>query len=42
MYSIGMFGDQLAVERHTYAPEPQRSVDVVLSILRETALEYQR
>jgi hypothetical protein len=42
MYSIGTFGDQLAVERHTYAPEPQRSVDLVLSILRETALEHQR
>jgi hypothetical protein len=42
MYSIGMFGDQLAVERHTYAPEPQRSVDVILSILRATALEFQR
>jgi phenolphthiocerol/phthiocerol/phthiodiolone dimycocerosyl transferase len=42
MYSIGTFGDQLAVERHTYAPEPQRSIDLVLSILRKTALEHQR
>ena len=42
MYSVGMFGDRLAIERHTYAPEPQRSVDLVLSILRATALEFQR
>jgi phenolphthiocerol/phthiocerol/phthiodiolone dimycocerosyl transferase len=42
MYSVGMFGDRLAIERHTYAPEPQRSVDLVLSILRAAALECQR
>lgn len=42
MYSVGIFGDQLAVEHHTYAPEPQRSVDLVLSVLRAAALEHQR
>jgi hypothetical protein len=42
MYSVGIFGDQLAIERHTYAPERQRSVDVVLSVLRAAAIEYQR
>ena len=42
MYSVGIFGEQLAVQRHTYAPEPQRSVDLVLSILRSAALEYLR
>jgi phenolphthiocerol/phthiocerol/phthiodiolone dimycocerosyl transferase len=42
MYSVGIFADQLAVERHTYAPEPQRSVDLVLSILRAVARQYQR
>jgi phenolphthiocerol/phthiocerol/phthiodiolone dimycocerosyl transferase len=42
MYSVGTFGDRLAIERHTYAPEPQRSVELVLSILRATALEFQR
>jgi hypothetical protein len=42
VYSVGIFGEQLAVEHHTYAPEPQRSVDLVLSILRAAALEHQR
>jgi phenolphthiocerol/phthiocerol/phthiodiolone dimycocerosyl transferase len=42
MYSAGIFGEQLAIEHHTYAPEPQMSVDLVLSILRAAALEYQR
>jgi phenolphthiocerol/phthiocerol/phthiodiolone dimycocerosyl transferase len=41
MYSVGIFGNQLAIERHTYAPKPQRSVDLVLSILRAIALEFQ-
>jgi hypothetical protein len=38
MYSVGIFGENVAVEHHTYAPEPQRSVDLVLSILREAML----
>nr|WP_232425686.1 acyltransferase [Mycobacterium sp. JS623] len=42
MYSVGIFGEQLAVEHHTYAPEPQKSVDSVLQILRAAALDYQR
>jgi hypothetical protein len=42
MYFVGIFAEQLAVQRHTYAPEPQRSVDLVLSMLRSTALEYLR
>jgi len=42
MYTVGIFGDQLAIEHHTYAPEAQRSVDVVLSILATAAREHQR
>jgi hypothetical protein len=42
MYTVGMFGEQLSVQRHTYAPEPQRSVDLVLSILRAVGLECER
>jgi hypothetical protein len=42
MYSVGIFGEQLAVEHHTYAPEPQRSVDLVLEILRAATLEHQQ
>jgi hypothetical protein len=41
MYSVGIFGDHVAVEHHTYAPRPQRSVDLVLSILRDAALQPQ-
>ncbi len=41
MYSVGIFGENVAVEHHTYAPEPQRSVDLVLSILRKSALQHQ-
>jgi hypothetical protein len=42
MYSVGIFGGHVAVEHHTYAPEPQRSVDLVLSILRAAALQPQK
>jgi hypothetical protein len=42
MYSVGIFSEQLAVEHHTYTPEPQRSVDLVLAILRAAALEHQQ
>jgi hypothetical protein len=41
MYSVGIFGGHVAVEHHTYAPRPQRSVDLVLSILRDAALQPQ-
>jgi hypothetical protein len=41
MYSVGVFGGHVAVEHHTYAPQPQRSVDLVLSILRDAALQPQ-
>jgi phenolphthiocerol/phthiocerol/phthiodiolone dimycocerosyl transferase len=41
MYSVGIFGGHVAVEHHTYAPQPQRSVDLVLSILRDAALQPQ-
>ena len=39
MYTVGVFGENLGVEHHTYAPQPQRSVDLVLSILRDAASE---
>jgi hypothetical protein len=39
MYSVGIFGERLAVEHHTYAAQPQRSVDLVLSVLRAAALD---
>jgi hypothetical protein len=42
MYSVGIFGENLAVEHHTYAPEAQRSVDEVLTILRDAALQLHR
>lgn len=41
MYSVGIFGDNLAVEHHTYAPHAERSVELVLSILRDAALQPQ-
>jgi hypothetical protein len=40
MYSVGIFAEQLAVERHTYARQSQRSVDLVLSLLRAAATEF--
>jgi phenolphthiocerol/phthiocerol/phthiodiolone dimycocerosyl transferase len=42
MYSVGVFGDRLAVEYHTYRADPQASVDLVLSILRAAAFGHQR
>jgi hypothetical protein len=42
MYTVGVFGEHLAVEHHTYAAAPQRSVDLVLEILRDSARELQR
>jgi hypothetical protein len=42
MYTVGIFGMHLAVEHHSYAPQSQQSVDLVLSILRDAAREHQR
>lgn len=42
MYSVGIFGERLAVEYHTYAADPQQSVDLVLSILRDAGRDRRR
>ncbi|WP_193048143.1 phthiocerol/phthiodiolone dimycocerosyl transferase family protein [Mycolicibacterium baixiangningiae] len=42
MYSVGIFGERLAVEYHTYATDPERSVDLVLEILRDAGRRGQR
>jgi hypothetical protein len=42
MYSVGIFGDRLAVEHHTYVSDPQRSVDRVLAVLRAAGHGQQR
>jgi hypothetical protein len=41
MYTVGVFEDHLAVEHHSYLSEPQRTVDLVLAILRESVLTHQ-
>lgn len=42
MYTVGIIADRLVVEHHTYAPDPQSSVDLVLSILRDAGRVGQR
>ena len=42
MYTLGVFDDQLVVEHHKYTSQPQPTVELVLSILRDAVLTHQQ
>ncbi len=42
IYSTGVAGGQLRVEHHVQTAAPERSVELILSLLRAASLEYQR
>lgn len=41
VYSVGIFDDHLLIEHHVHAPDPGRSVDMILARLRALAHDHQ-